>query len=79
MVNIYIEYMAVIIILIPVRMIEGLDQWNKDIIIISSPTKLIDGGSAKLAKHAKNHQEAIRGKMVCSPRAKVIVRLWVRS
>lgn len=45
----------------------------------SSPSKLIDGGRARLARLAKIHQVAISGKIVCSPRAMIIVRLWIRS
>lgn len=37
------------------------------------------GGSAKLARLAINHQVVIRGRMVCIPRTKSMVRLWVRS
>lgn len=47
--------------------------------IVSSPIRLGKGGSAKLAKFAKNHQVAVNGKIICSPRARIIVRLWVRS
>ena len=59
----------------PVRIMEILDQWNKDIIIISSPMRLIDGGSARLARHARNHQVAIIGNIICRPRVRVMVRL----
>lgn len=75
----YIEYRAVMIMLVPVRRIEGLDQLNKDVMIMSSPIRLIDGGSARLARLARNHHVAIRGKIICKPRARVIVRLCVRS
>lgn len=79
MIIMYIEYRAVVTMLIPVRIIEELDQLNKDVMIMSSPIRLIDGGSARLARLAKNHHVAIRGKIICRPRARVIVRLCVRS
>lgn len=46
---------------------------------MSSPIKLGSGGSARLARLAMNHHTAVRGKITCSPRARTIVRLWVRS
>lgn len=55
------------------------DQLNKAVIIRSSPIRLGKGGSARLAKLAVNHQTAIKGKAVCMPRIRSIVRLWVRS
>lgn len=75
----YIEYIAVIIMLMPVRMIEGLDQENIDITMNSSPMRLISGGRAKLARLAASHHVAISGKIICRPRAMIIVRLWIRS
>lgn len=45
----------------------------------SSPIRLIEGGRAKLVKVAKTHHVAIKGRIDCKPRAKVIVRLWIRS
>lgn len=60
----YIEYNPVMIILIPMRMIEKLDQENNDMVINSSPIRLIDGGRAKLARLAINHQVAISGKII---------------
>lgn len=56
--------MAVINIFKPSRMIVRLDQENSDEIIISSPIRLIEGGSARLARLAIIHQDAISGKMV---------------
>lgn len=55
------------------------DQLNRAVMITSSPIRLGRGGSAKFARFDKNHQTAVRGKIICSPRAKIIVRLWVRS
>lgn len=76
---IYIVYVAVIMMLIAIRIMEGLDQENIDITIKSSPMRLIRGGKARLAKPAKSHHVAISGKIICRPRAMIIVRLWIRS
>lgn len=67
------------VILIPSRMMEKLDQENVAIVTSSSPIRLMDGGRAKFVRLASNHQAAIKGKIICSPRARIIVRLWVRS
>lgn len=61
--------------LIPARIIVKLDQENVDRITNSSPIRLMEGGRAKLARLANNHHAAIRGRMVCSPRARIMVRL----
>lgn len=55
------------------------DQLNKEVIIISSPIRLGSGGRARLAKLARSHQEAIRGRIICRPRVTTSVRVWVRS
>lgn len=47
--------------------------------IISSPIRFGSGGSARLARLAMNHHTAVSGKIICSPRARIIVRLCVRS
>ena len=78
-INIYIEYMPVIIILIPMRIIEKFDQEKSDIVINNSPIRLIDGGRARLARLAISHEVAISGKIICRPRAIIMVRLWIRS
>lgn len=65
--------------LIPMRTIETEDHENVDITTNSSPIRLIDGGRARLVRLARSHQAAIRGSMVCSPRARTMVRLWIRS
>lgn len=75
----YSVYRAVMVILTPNRMIEKLDHENMDTVTNSSPIKLIEGGKARFVRLAKSHQAAIRGRIVCKPRAKIIVRLWVRS
>lgn len=63
----------------PVKIIVHHDQLNKEVIIISSPIRFGRGGRARLARLAMNHQAVIRGRIICSPRASSIVRLWVRS
>lgn len=60
----YSEYRAVIIMFTPKRMIDGLDQENSDMVISSSPMRLIEGGRARFARLARTHQIAIRGKIV---------------
>lgn len=76
---IYMEYREVIKILRPMRMIDEFAQENMDVVIISSPIRLIDGGMARLARLARIHHVAIRGNNVWRPRAMIIVRLWMRS
>lgn len=66
-------------ILVPARIIVRLDQENDEIITNSSPIRLMEGGRARLARLASSHHVAISGRMVCSPRARIIVRLWIRS
>lgn len=63
----------------PVRIKVHQDQLNSDVKIISSPMRLGRGGSARLARLAINHQDAISGRAICRPRARSIVRLCVRS
>lgn len=63
----------------PVSKIVHGDQLNSVVIIMSSPIRFGRGGSARLARLAINHQAAVRGKIICNPRARIIVRLWVRS
>lgn len=59
-------------------MVHG-DQLNSVVIIISSPIRFGSGGSARLARLAINHHTAVSGKIICRPRARIMVRLWVRS
>lgn len=66
-------------IFVAVRMMEGFDQENVDMIMNSSPIRLIKGGRARLARLASSHHAAISGKIICRPRAMIIVRLWIRS
>lgn len=63
----------------PVNTIVHHDQLNREVIIMSSPIKLGSGGSARLARLAMNHQAVIKGRIICSPRARSMVRLCVRS
>lgn len=72
---IYIEYIPVMIMLVAIRMIEGFDQENVAITMNNSPMRLIRGGSARLAKLANSHHVVINGKIICNPRAIIIVRL----
>lgn len=67
------------IMFVPIRIIVMLDHENDDITTNSSPTRLIVGGRAKLVRLANSHHIAISGRSVCSPRARIMVRLWVRS
>lgn len=68
-----------ITILSPIRIIVMLDHEKVDITTNSSPIRLIDGGRARLVRLARSHQAAISGRSVCRPRARIIVRLWIRS
>lgn len=61
--------------LIPIRTMEMEDHENVDITTNSSPIRLIVGGRARLVKLARSHQAPIRGKIVCRPRARIMVRL----
>lgn len=61
------------------RAIVHQDQWNREVIIISSPIKFGRGGRARFARLAINHHAVIRGRTIWRPRAKIIVRLCVRS
>lgn len=63
------------IIFNPIRMIEKFDQEKSDMIMNSSPMRLIDGGRARLVRLAINHHVAMRGKSICNPRVIIIVRL----
>ena len=63
----------------PVRARVQGDQLKRAVIIMSSPMRFGSGGRAKLARLLINHHVAISGSTVCMPRARTIVRLWVRS
>lgn len=64
-----------IVILTPKRIIVRLDHENTATDTNSSPIKLMDGGRARLVRLAINHQAAIRGRIICKPRTKIMVRL----
>jgi len=49
------------------------------VIIINSPIKLGNGGSARLAAEVKSHHVVARGVISFSPRFNASVRVWVRS
>lgn len=74
-ISIYIVYRAVIVMLSPSRIMDGCDHENMATVIHISPIRLIEGGSAKFIRLASNHQVAIRGSIICKPRASTIVRL----
>jgi hypothetical protein len=59
----------------PVRIRVQYDQLNIEVMIISSPIRLGRGGRARLAKLAINHQVVIKGRIICIPRARSMVRL----
>lgn len=71
----YKEYRAVINMLVPVRMMVILDQEKVETMIMNSPTKLMVGGRARFVKLDIVHQSAMRGRIVCMPRIRIIVRL----
>lgn len=60
---------------IPINMIVELAHENEDVIMINSPIRLIDGGRARLAKLPSIHHVPMSGRIICMPRAKIIVRL----
>jgi hypothetical protein len=78
-VNIYRVYKAVISVLVPIRRMVKLDHENEEMMIISSPVRLIVGGSARLVKLAVSHHRAISGSIVCRPRVRSMVQLCTRS
>lgn len=77
--NMYKEYAAVIRVADPVSRRVNQDQLKTEIIIISSPIRLGEGGKARLASVISSHHDVIKGRVICNPRANTIVRLWVRS
>lgn len=66
-------------ILVLIRIMVMFDHEKEAITTNSSPIRLIVGGRARFARLASNHQAAIRGRIVCRPRARIIVRLCTRS
>ena len=66
-------------ILVLIRIMVMFDHEKEAITTNSSPIRLIVGGRARFARLASSHQAAIRGRIVCRPRARIIVRLCTRS
>lgn len=64
---------------VPMRAMVILDHEKDAITTNSSPNKLMVGGRARFARLANSHQAAISGSSVCSPRARIMVRLCTRS
>lgn len=59
----------------PVKISVHEDQSKRQVIINNSPIKLGRGGKAKLARVAINHHIVIKGRRICKPRARTMVRL----
>lgn len=64
---------------VPIRIMVMFDHEKEAITTNSSPIRLIVGGRARFARLASNHQAAIKGRIDCRPRARIIVRLCTRS
>ena len=77
-INMYIEYRAVITMLVPIKIMVRFNHEKVDITMNSSPIRLIVGGRVKFVRFASSHQVAISGRRVCRPRARIIVWLWTR-
>lgn len=56
-----------------------LDHENDAVMINNSPIRLMDGGRARFVRLAISHHVAMSGRSVCSPRARIMVRLCTRS
>ena len=63
----------------PISRMVSLDHENDVMIMINSPMRLMVGGRARFARPAVSHHVAISGSKDCNPRARIIVRLWMRS
>lgn len=48
----------------PVSAIVHQDQWNREVIIMSSPIRFGRGGRARFARLAMNHHAVIRGSTI---------------
>lgn len=72
-------YEAVRSVASPVRIMVGVDQLKRAVIIVSSAIRLVVGGSAMLVKLASSHHVLMRGSSGCKPRASRRMRLCVRS
>lgn len=73
------EYVAVINIEIPNRMIVIGHQLNRDVAIRSSPVKLMLGGVAIFIRLVSSHQDVSMGRMLWKPRVRIMIRVLVRS
>lgn len=54
-------------------------QLNREEAINNSPVKFMLGGVAIFIRLISNHQVVIIGRMLCSPRVRIIIRVFVRS
>ena len=63
----------------PVKIIVGEDQLKRATIIVSSAIRLVVGGRAMLVKLASNHHTDINGRRGWRSRARLSMRLCVRS
>jgi hypothetical protein len=69
---------AVISVLAPILRMVKFDDENEEVMIISSPIRLIVGDSARLVRLAMSHHIAINGSIVCIARQNKMdeVRPW---
>lgn len=51
------------------------DHPNREVIMVNSPIRFGRGGRARLARLAVNHHVVIRGRAICRPRVRIMVRL----
>lgn len=77
--NMWREYDAVISIDSPNMMIVVGHQLNREAAIINSPVKFMLGGVAMFIRFVISHQVVIIGRMLCSPRVRIMIRVLVRS
>lgn len=77
--NMCSEYVAVISIDTPNRMIVVGHQLNSDDTINSSPVKFMLGGMAMFIRLAISHHAVIIGRMLWNPRVSIRIRVCVRS
>lgn len=73
------EYAAVSRVAVPVRIIVVVVQFSVEVMIMISPIKLMDGGSAMFIRLVNSHHVVISGIISCSPRVRSMVRVCVRS
>ena len=63
-ISMYIEYRAVITMLVPIKMIVRFDPEKVDMTMNNPPIRLIVGGRARFVRLASNHQVAISGRRI---------------